>query len=118
MNYTFDLVGVTPKVEFFHQEQALAAEPELLRPAYLAVPGCSLDLVLSSVEEVIQKRSWDLDQAVKSVVQYWLSNKDTVDHWRDRLQAAGNQSLLVGRVADSATLQSEFEVMLGKRFER
>jgi hypothetical protein len=118
MKYAFDLVGVSPMVEFFHQEQSLAADKDILRPAYFGVTGCSLDLFLASMEEAIQERNWDLDEAVDSVVQYWVKNKETVEHWRDRLQVAGNYNLLVGRVADSATLQAEFEVMLGKRFER
>lgn len=117
MNYVFDLVGVAPMVEFFHQEQALAQGDGWRRPAYLGVAGCKLDLFLISLEDAIQERAWDLDQAVDSVVQYWMKNQEAVRHWRDRFEDAGQHNVLVGRVADCATLQAEFEVMLGKRFD-
>lgn len=118
MQYAFDLVGVAPMVEFFHHEQALERDREILRPAYLGVTGCDLDLFLESMEDAIQVRGWDIDEASQSVIQYWMENAEVIHHWRDRFNQAGDHSLLVGRVADCITLQAEFEAMLGKRFDR
>ncbi len=118
MQYAFDLVGVAPMLEFFHHEHALEREGELLRPAYLGVTGCDLDLFLESMEDAIQVRGWNIDEASQSVIQYWMDNADVIGHWRDRFRQAGDYSLVVGRVADCITLQAEFEAMLGKRFER
>ena len=117
MQYAFDLVGVAPMVEFFH-EQARSQDGDLLWPAYLGVTGCDLDLFLESMEDAIQSRGWDIDEASQSVIQYWMDNAEVVRHWRDRFKQAGDYSLVVGRVADCVTLQAEFEAMLGKRFDR
>lgn len=118
MQYAFDLVGVAPMVEFFHHEQARSQEDEILWPAYLGVTGCDLDLFLESMEDAIQIRGWDIDEASQSVIQYWMDNAEAIRHWRDRFKLAGDYNLVVGRVADCVTLQAEFEAMLGKRFER
>ena len=123
MQYAFDLVGVAPMVDFFHHEQALVQDRDsesrsLIWPAYLGVTGCDLDLFLDSMDDAIRARGWDIDEASQSVIQYWIDNADAIRHWRDRFEQAGEHSLVVGRVADCMALQTEFEAMLGKRFER
>jgi len=118
MQYAFDLVGVAPMVEFFHHEQARSHHNPTRWPAYLGVAGCDLDLFLESIEDAIHIRGWNIDEASQSIIQYWMENGDAIHHWRDRFQQAGDHSLVVGRVADCITLQTEFEAMLGKRFER
>ncbi len=114
MAYTFNLVGVSPLLEFFQHEQAQSPEQFPQLPAYVGVSNCLLDVVLNSVEEVVTQRHWDLDEAVDSVIQYWVHNKETVEHWRDRLQDAGQHQLLIGRVANLRSLQSEFNRLLGQ----
>jgi hypothetical protein len=114
MSYIFGLVGITPTFEFFQHQQAI--EQAEVGPAYVGVPDCSLDSLLSYVQPIPPQRGWDLDEVVDSVISYWITNEDAIRHWRDRLITAGQTSLLVGRIGNYKALQQEFESLLGKRF--
>lgn len=115
MRYTFEFIGVTPTISFFnHQYNERYKKPSMAGAAYLASDRCTLDAFLSSVEDVPPKRGWDLDSVVDSVVTFWLNNGEKVRHWKTRLDAAGQENLLVARVADVKALKAEFESLLGQ----
>ena len=111
MKYSFDIIGVAPVISFFDQQyhrQSVSAGAE-----YLAAYQCTLDAFLASVEELPQRRNWNLDGLVDSVIQFWLHNEEAIDHWQQRLMDAGRENLLVARVADFEALRVEFEGLLG-----
>ncbi|MBW4563758.1 MAG: hypothetical protein KME32_21955 [Mojavia pulchra JT2-VF2] len=108
MKYTFDIIGVSPVLQYFnHQPQQKGVE-------YLGTPTCTLDAFLESVETVPAKWNWNLDQVVDTVIQFWLNNAESIRYWKTRLSDAGKDNLIVARVADFTALQAEFESLLGK----
>ena len=115
MQYTFEILGVSPILSFLnHQAESPVTTPT--GAEYLSTYQCTLDALLESVEPVPPKRGWDLDKVVDTVVNYWLQNAERIQHWKDRLQAAGCENILVSRIADLKALQQEFDQLLGKNF--
>lgn len=112
MSYTFDFVGITPVYSFFsHQHDRTNSDPAQ-RAEYLASHRCTLDAFLSSIETVPQRRGWDLDPIVDTVINFWVNNAEQVRHWKQRLDDAGTENLLVARVANFKALRAEFESLL------
>jgi predicted GTPase len=116
MTYSFDIVGVSPVLHFFSQQQQSSHKPNTQGVEYLGTQTCTLDAFLESVEPVPAKWNWDLDQVVDTVVQFWLNNSESINYWKLRLRDAGRDNLLVARIADIKALQEEFESLLGKNW--
>ena len=116
MKYSFDIVGVSPVWEFFHNQQQIWQKPQHQGVEYIGTHRCTLDALIESVEPIPAKWEWDVDQVVDTVIQFWLHNSDSVGYWKSRLSDAGRDNLLVARVADIKALQSEFESLLGKNW--
>ncbi|MBW4477054.1 MAG: hypothetical protein KME54_09295 [Tolypothrix brevis GSE-NOS-MK-07-07A] len=113
MKYSFDIVGVSPVLQFFNHQQ-ICQQPQHQGVEYIGTHKCTLDALIESVEPVPSKWNWDLDQVVDTVIQFWLNNSDSIGYWKSRLTDAGRDNLLVSRIADIKALQSEFESLLGK----
>ncbi|HEY9619842.1 MAG TPA: hypothetical protein V6C78_05710 [Crinalium sp.] len=114
MEYTFELVGVSPVLSFFSYQQEIQTQKRDKRAQYLGSHQCTLDAFISAVEVAPLKRlEWNLDQVVDTVINFWLHNADQVRHWKRRLEDAGAENLLVARVADLNSLKTEFESLLG-----
>ncbi|MEB3358912.1 MAG: hypothetical protein VKK04_19460 [Synechococcales bacterium] len=110
MSYAFNIIGITPTLTFFnHQLKTQQAEHQYSAPEYVGAYRCTLDAFLESVETVPQKRGWDVDQVVDSVIQFWMSHGTQVRHWQERLADAGDRSLIVGRLATLTSIRSELE---------
>ncbi|OUL36695.1 hypothetical protein BV372_06245 [Nostoc sp. T09] len=114
MKYTFDLVGVSPVLQFFNHQQQNLTKPQHEGVEYLGTHICTLDAFLESIETVPAKWDWNLDQVVDTVIQFWLNNSESINYWKRRLTDAGRDNLLVARVADFTALQAEFESLLGE----
>ncbi|OCQ95567.1 hypothetical protein BCD67_10090 [Oscillatoriales cyanobacterium USR001] len=114
MNYTFELLGVSPILSFFNHQQKILEEAPLYGVEYLANRKCTLDGFVTSVQTVSPSRGWDADQVVDSVISFWIDNSETIHYWKCRLQDAGSENLLVARVADIKSLQATFESLLGQ----
>jgi hypothetical protein len=114
MNYTFNMVGVSPVLSFFSYQQEIQASDRCkLGAQYLGSYQCTLDAFIKAVETASVKRlEWNLDQVVDTVINFWLNNADQVNHWKRRLEDAGSENLLVARVADWNSLKQEFESLL------
>lgn len=115
MKYTFDLLGVSPIVHFFNQQQELTQQKPTRRVEYVGTHTCTLDSFIQSVETVSPKRGWDVDDVVQTVIQFWMNNADKVHYWQERLQDAGQENLLVARVGDIKALKATFEAILEKK---
>ncbi len=114
MKYTFELLGLSPVLDFFNHQQKLIEKRPSVGVEYLGSYQCTLDAFLESVETVPPKRGWDMDEVVDSVIQFWMNHSEGVRYWKERLRDAGKENLLVARVADIPSLQAEFEFLLGK----
>jgi len=115
MEYTFTFVGITPILTFFNHQLYHSTAEKPKGAAYLASDRCTLDAFLESVETVPSERNWNLDQVVDSVISFWLNHGEQVRHWKQRLEEAGSENLLVARVADFRALKVEFEALFGQR---
>ncbi|MFQ3617516.1 MAG: hypothetical protein SNJ57_10170 [Cyanobacteriota bacterium] len=111
MSYSFELVGISPILSFFNHQHST---PAYRGAEYLGAYRCTLDAFLESVETVPPKRGWNLDAVVDSVVNFWLNNGEQVRHWRQRLEDAGRENVLVARIADVRAMQQEFEALLNR----
>jgi hypothetical protein len=108
MEYSFEIVGVSPILTFFNHQQETQRQPHA-GAEYLGAYQCTLDAFLKSVESVPLRRDWQLDRVVDTVINFWLSHAEQVRHWKRRLEDAGAQNILVARVADLHSLRMEFE---------
>ena len=109
MQYTFELLGITPILDFFNHQQTLVSHPHFLRAEYLGVHQCTLDRVLKELQTVPPERNWDLEIVAQVVVNYWIGRAKTVRYWSDRLEDAGCNSLLIARIADLHSLRHDLE---------
>ncbi|MFN6566011.1 hypothetical protein [Dendronalium sp. ChiSLP03b] len=116
MKYTFDIVGVSPIWHFFNNQQQNIQKPYNQGVEYLGTQKCTLDALIETVEPVPVKWGWNSEQVIDTVVQFWLNNAETTRYWKARLNDAGQENILVARVADIAALQAEFETLLGKNW--
>jgi hypothetical protein len=116
MNYTFELLGISPVLDFFNHQQKFIQKMSSTGIEYLGSHQCTLDAFLSSIATVPPKPDWEMDRVADTVIQFWLNNSEHIRYWNIRLQDAGNQNLLVARVADFKSLQVEFESLLGNNF--
>jgi hypothetical protein len=114
MSYTFEILGVSPTISFFNQQQQLLQQQQPSGVEYLGNRKCTLDGFVASVEIISPHRGWDVDRVVDTVISFWLNNSDSILYWKHRLQDAGNENLLVARVGDIKSLQAAFESLLGE----
>jgi len=108
MSYIFEILGVLPVIHFFDYQQDVIDQPQ---PGveYLGSYKCTLDALIESVETAPLKQRWELDQVVDAVINFWVNNLDSIRHWKKRLEDAGEQNLLISRLADYTSLKTEFE---------
>jgi hypothetical protein len=111
MEYTFELVGVAPVLTLFSYQQE---QQHKQGTAYLGAHRCTLDAFIQSIETGPFDRSWNRDRVVDTVIQFWLDNAEPICRWKQRLEEAGRENLLVGRLADLNALRSEFESLFGR----
>lgn len=116
MKYTFEIVGVSPVLQFFDHQQQNWSKPKTPAVEYLGTHKCTLDALIETIEPVPIKWGWDTEQVIETVVEFWLNNSETINYWKSRLNDAGNDNLLVSRLADIKALQAEFESLLGKNW--
>ncbi|BAZ41318.1 hypothetical protein NIES4101_72830 [Calothrix sp. NIES-4101] len=114
MKYTFDIVGISPVLSFFNRQIQSDKTQENFGVEYLGTHLCTLDAFISTVESVPPKSAWNMDEVVATVIDFWIKNSDSVRYWQSRLRDAGKDNLIVARVADINSLQSELELLLNK----
>ncbi|MCU0525990.1 MAG: hypothetical protein MUF72_14300 [Elainella sp. Prado103] len=112
MAYTFEILGVSPVLQFFNCQQEILVQKPQTGVAYLGSYKCTLDTLLESAETTANSQGWHLDAVVDTVVSFWMNNMESIRYWQDRLQHAGEQSLMISRLADLKSLRSEFEWLL------
>jgi hypothetical protein len=108
MAYAFELIGISPVLTFFNQQQRLEKTPQRSK-AYVGSYECTLDAFIGSTEMIHKKPSWNWDEVISTIIDFWLSHGDSIDHWRYELSQVGNENLLVARVVNMEILRQEFE---------
>lgn len=112
MNYTFEILGISPVLDFFTHQQSFSQKKPAAGIEYLGTYQCTLDAFIASVEKVPPKQGWEMDKVVNTVIQFWMNHADRISYWKQRLNDAGNENLLVSRVADLTSLKVQFEFLL------
>ncbi|WP_017317488.1 hypothetical protein [Mastigocladopsis repens] len=116
MKYTFDIVGVSPVLDFFSHQQQNLQICQHQGVEYVGNHKCTLDAFIKSVEPLPKKWGWDMDEVVSTVIEFWMNNSESICYWKSRLVDAGSNNLLVARVADIKALTGEFESLLGEQW--
>lgn len=116
MKYTFELLGISPVLDFFNHQQKLLQKPSSPKIEYLGSYECTLDAFIESVDTVPPKQGWNMDEVVDTVIQFWVNHSEPIRYWKARLDDAGRDSLLVARLADIHSLKAEFETLLNNHF--
>ncbi len=111
MSYTFDILGVTPMLTFFNYQQQVECNPQRSM-AYLASFNCTLDGLIDATDLIPQKPDWDWDMVIGAMVKFWVHHESLVEQWRQEMISLGEQSLLVGRIANTQLLRQQFESLI------
>ena len=114
MNYSFNIIGVSPLLSFFHYQLDTQQSHDYSGAEYIGTHRCTLDAFLESIDTLPQKRGWDLDKAVDTVINFWLHHGPQIKRWQQRLDDAGTESVIVGRLATTRSLRLELESLLEK----
>lgn len=120
MNYTFDIVGISPVLQFFqHQFQHQLnnkVNTQATGVEYVGSPICTLDALLDSLEPIPSKWGWDSDEIMNTVIGFWMNNSESIRYWKYRLDDAGKDNIIVARLADIHALKQEFELLFDQNF--
>ena len=116
MKYTFEILGISPALDFFNHQQTFIQRNVSTGIEYLGTYQCTLDAFLESIETVPPKGGWEMDRVVDTVIQFWMNHSEGIRYWKTRLNDAGKENLLVARVADIQSLRAEFESLLGNNY--
>lgn len=111
MSYSFDIVGVTPVLDFFYYQQKLEQNPNRSK-AYLGSYQCTLDSFIQSTEMILEKPDWNWDQVVETIVDFWLHHEETINQWKNTFDNSTQENLIVARVANVQWLRKEFKSLL------
>jgi hypothetical protein len=111
MSYSFDIIGVTPVLDFFYYQQDVEQNPKRSK-AYLGSYQCTLDGFILATEMIPKKPNWNWDQVVNSIVKFWLNHPEGVQKWKNELETLGDNNLIVARVANMGWLRYEFEELI------
>ncbi|NJK82345.1 MAG: hypothetical protein HC914_21845 [Chloroflexaceae bacterium] len=113
MRYAFDILGVSDVLYLFGQQQLAQQKPQT-GIEYIGSYQCTLDATLASVEDISQRRSWNVSEVVDIVVNFWMRNADAVSYWKQELDRAGESNLLVSRIADIHSFKHNLETLFGE----
>jgi hypothetical protein len=111
MQYTFEILGVTPILDFFNQQQLIYTKNNR-GIEYLGTHKCSLDAFIESLEIITIKPSWDHQKIIQTMIKFWMENAEIISYWKSRLDDSGKQNLLIGKVADIEAIRHQFETLL------
>jgi hypothetical protein len=111
MIYAFDIIDVVPILSFFSYEQQTQQNPSQSK-AYLGSYQCTLDAFIQATNLVPKQPEWDWDRAVESIVNFWLKNEANIRYWKEQLDTADRESLIVGRIVDFDRLRTELEFLV------
>jgi hypothetical protein len=112
MAYSFELLGVTPLLDFFNYQQKNEQNPH--RPkAYVGSYVCTLDSFIDAMDMIPKKPEWNWDEVVESMVKFWIQHEETIRLCELELTENKQEEpqLVIGRVANLEALRHEFEYL-------
>lgn len=113
MSYNFDIIGISPVLQFFNHQQRLETHPNRSQ-AYLGSYSFTLDALIEATQSIHRRPNWDWDAIVGKMVEFWLSQEDDVRHWKSQFEAVqGGDNLIVARVINYDSLRHELETQFG-----
>jgi hypothetical protein len=112
MSYIFNIVGVSPVLNFFDQSSVILQQPQFTGVEYIPNYHCTLDALVESAEAISLHNHWDSYEVIDTVVNYWMHNVDRVRYWKRQLYQAGPGYLLISRVAELDALRTELDFLL------
>ncbi|GAA6622010.1 hypothetical protein [Scytonema sp. NUACC26] len=112
MKYAFDLVGVSPVLDFFTHQHQIWQKSQDLALEYVGSHTCTLDAFIQLIEPIPLKWGWEKDEAINSAIDFWMNHSESILYWKSRLIDAGSDNVLVARIADIKALQVEFDSLL------
>lgn len=114
MNYTFEILGVVPILQLFmfDHQHPLRLRDSFQGVEYIGTRRCTLDAFLDPIETMTRQQGWDLDRLIQTVVEFWVNHPDSIQLWKERLDRASDDTVLVARVGNLKALKQEFEWML------
>lgn len=113
MSYSFDIIGVTPVLDFFYYQQKVEQNP-CRSKAYLGSYECTLDSFIQSTEMIPKKPNWNWDEVIESIVDFWLHQEEAINQWKKTFDDSPEENLIVARVANVQWLRNEFKSLLEK----
>lgn len=111
MEYTFDIIGISPILTFFNYQQTIEQHPQRSM-AYVGSYQCRLDALIAATQNIPHKPNWNWDRIVDMMVQFWVQNEDRIQQWKNELETFNNDGLLVARIANVKLLRNELEQLL------
>ncbi|PSN11642.1 hypothetical protein C7271_24385 [filamentous cyanobacterium CCP5] len=108
MSYSFDIVGISPVIQFFNQQQRQETSSQR-STAYVSSYVCTLDSFIEATESLPQGPDWDWNQVVDAMVAFWLNQEHSVRRWKSELESLEGENLIVGRVANFESMRGELE---------
>lgn len=112
MDYTFEILGVSPLLYLFDLQQSQTESHEHLAIEYVGANRCTLDATLQAVEPTVSKRGWDWDSLRRTAIDAWMQKADSIRYWKHRLDDAGQQDVLLVRVAESGDFRQVLETLM------
>jgi hypothetical protein len=111
MSFTFEIIDVAPILSFFDYQQQIEQNSNRSK-AYLGSYQCTLDAFIQATTTIPKQPDWDWDRVVESIVNFWLKNEKSIRYWKEKLESASQESLIIGRVADFDRLRNELEFLI------
>ena len=108
MSYNFEIISITPVLTFFNYQQQVENDPQRSK-AYIGSYFCTLDAFIESTEMIPQKPQWNWDEVIETMINFWVSHEDVVRLWKQELDNAQDNNLIIARVANVEALRQEFE---------
>ncbi|GAB4339993.1 MAG: hypothetical protein Fur0042_00310 [Cyanophyceae cyanobacterium] len=112
MDYTFEILGVSPLLYLFDLQSSQPKGANDLAVEYVGARHCTLDAALRAVEPIAPKRGWDWERLRRTAVEAWMQKADSISYWKQRLEDAGRDDVLLVRVAESRDLRLVLEGLL------
>lgn len=106
MAFVFEILGIAPVIKLLQEQEICVREQEI---EYLGVHHCTLDVFVSSVEDISQRRQWQVQPAIDTVVNFWVNNPEKVKYWAHRLDPENWNHLLLARVGKLEGLRTRWE---------
>ncbi|MDG2991398.1 hypothetical protein L3556_10715 [Candidatus Synechococcus calcipolaris G9] len=106
MAFVFEILGISPVIKLLQEQEIYAQEQDI---EYLGVHHCTLDTFVSSVEDISQRRHWHVQQAINTVMNFWVNNPEKIKYWAGQLEPENCNHLLLARVGKLEGLRTRWE---------